>query len=300
MIVITGATGHTGRAAVDSLLAKGEKVRAIGRDQNKLQSLAARGAEIFTGNLDDAGALGAAFKGADAVYLLVPPAMQVENFRAFQGSVSDAYAAALQAAGVRYAVTLSSLGAQHPQGTGPIAGLHDLEQKMDAIPGLNVLHLRPAGFMENFLMMIKPVRSMGTLPGPAAPDDPKPMIAAKDIGAYAAGRLAARDFSGSSVQELLGPRDYTMREVATVIGKAIGKPVLGYMQVPLIMLEGGLVLMGFPKESAALMIEMFKAENAGMCDPLEPRSEKNTMPTTLESFVADVLAPTYLGKTAAG
>jgi uncharacterized protein YbjT (DUF2867 family) len=298
MIVITGATGHTGRAAVDFLLGKGEKIRAIGRDQGKLQPFAARGAEIFTGNVDDAESMKAAFQGADAVYLMIPLAMQVEDYRAYQEKVTEVYDTAVRSAKVPYAVTLSSLGAQHAQGTGPIVGVHNLEQQLNAIPGLNVLHLRPAGFMENFLQMIQPLRTMGTLPGPASPDVARPMIAAKDIGAYAGTRLAARDFSGSSVQELLGPRDYAMREAATIIGKAIGKPGLGYMQVPLMVLEGALVQTGFPKKSAALMIEMFRGGNAGMCDPQEPRSPQNTTPTTLEQFASEVFAPAYLGKTA--
>jgi uncharacterized protein YbjT (DUF2867 family) len=298
MIVITGATGNTGGAAADALLAKGEKIRAIGRHQSRLQPLAARGAETFAGEVDDAQSMTSAFKDADAVYLMLPPAMQMENYRAYQDRVSDAYASALKASEVPYAVTLSSLGAQHPKGTGPIAGVHDLEQKLNAIPGLYVLHLRPAGFMENLLRAIQPLRSMGALPGPDASDVARPLIATKDIGAYAAARLAARDFSGSTVQELLGPRDYTMREAATIIGKAIGKPSLGYMQVPLIMLEGALLQMGFPKSSAAMMIEMFKAESSGMCDPQEPRSPANTTPTTLESFASEVFRPAYLGKTA--
>ena len=298
MIVITGATGNTGRSAAETLLGKGEKIRVIGRDQSKLQPFAARGAEIFTGSADDAESMAAAFKGADAVYLMLPPNMQIENYRAYQDRVSDAYAAAVKESGVRHVVTLSSLGAQHPQGTGPIVGLHNLEEKLNAIPGLNVLHLRPAAFMENLLASIQPLRTMGTLPGPAAADRPAPQIAARDIGTYAAGRLATRDFSGSSVQELLGQRDYSMREAAAIIGQAIGKPNLGYMQVPLPMLEGALVQMGFPKPFAALMIEMFKGQNAGLCDPQEPRSQKNTTPTTIESFSAEVFAPAYLGKSA--
>ncbi len=298
MIAITGATGHTGRAAVDFLLGKGEKIRAIGREQGKLQPFAARGAEIFAGNVDDAEVMTAACQGADAVYLMIPPSMQVEDYRAYQEKVTDAYAKAVRSAKVPYAVTLSSLGAQHPQGTGPIVGVHNLEQKLNAISGLNVLHLRPAGFMENFLQMIQPLRTMGTLPGPASPDVARPMIAAKDIGAYAGGRLAARDFSGPSVQELLGPRDYAMREAATIIGSAIGRPGLGYMQVPLMMLEGALVQMGVPKKFAGLMIEMFQGENKGLCDPQEQRSPQNTTPTTLETFASEVFAPAYLGKTA--
>jgi uncharacterized protein YbjT (DUF2867 family) len=298
MIVITGATGHTGRAATDALLTKGEKVRVIGRDQAKLQPFAARGAETFAGTVEDATAMTAAFQGADAVYLMLPPNMQMENYRAYQDRVSDAYATAVKASGVKHAVTLSSLGAQHAQGTGPIAGVHNLEQKLNAISGLNVLHLRPSGFMENLLNSIQPLRMMGTLPGSAPPDRPQPLIAARDIGAYAAGRLAARDFSGSSVRELLGPRDYTMSETAAIVGQAIGKPNLGYMQVPLTMLEGALAQMGFAKSSAAMMVEMFKAQNDGLCDPQEPRSPENTTPTTLEWFAQEIFALAYQGKTA--
>ncbi len=298
MIAITGATGNTGSAAARALLAKGAKVRAIGRDEHKLQPLVALGAKAFVGNLDDAASMTAAFQDAAAVYLLIPAAMEVENFRAYQDRISHAYAAAVEESGVKYVVTLSSLGAQHPQGTGPIVGLHNLEEKLNAIPGLNVLHLRAAGFMENLLRAIAPLRSMGTLPGSAPPDVRGPYIAARDIGAYAAKRLAAQDFSGSSVQELLGADDYTMREAATAIGKAIGRPNLGYMQVPLPMLEDALVQMGFPKSSAALMIEMFKAENNGLCDQQEPRSAANTTPTTLEIFVVEEFAPAYQSKSA--
>lgn len=298
MIAITGATGNTGSVAAKALLGKGEKVRAIGHHQHKLQPLVALGAEAFVGNVDDVASMTSAFKNADAVYLMIPPAMEVEDYRAYQNQIGDVYAAAIKAAGVKYVVTLSSLGAQHPQGTGPIAGLHYLEQKLNAIPGINVLHLRPASFMENFLRTIEPLRSMGTLPGPAPADTNVPYIAVRDIGGYAANRLAARDFSGSSVQELLGPRDYTMREVAAAIGKAIGKPNLGYMQVPLPMLEQGLVQGGFKKSMAALMIEMFKAENGGLCDPREPRSAGSTTPTTLETFVAEEFVPAYQGKSA--
>ena len=120
MIAITGATGNTGSVAAKALLAKGEKVRAIGHHQQRLQPLVALGAEAFVGNASDAASMTTAFKNADAVYLMIPPSMEAENYRAYQNGISDAYAAAIKASGVKYVVALSSLGAQHPQGTGPI------------------------------------------------------------------------------------------------------------------------------------------------------------------------------------
>jgi len=298
MIVITGATGNTGRPAVEALLAKGQKVRVIGRDAKKLEPFVQKGAEAFVGSAQDAAILTKAFDGAKGVFLLLPADVAQPDMRAFQENLSNAYAAAVVNARVPYAVTLSSIGAQHPEKTGPIVGLHNLEQKLNRIAGLNVLHLRPGFFMENFFMSIQPLRTMGVLPGGLPGDAPMPMIAAKDIGTYAAGRLAGLDFMGSSAQELHGQRDITMNQAATILGNAIGKPGLKYMQVPFMMLEPALVQVGMPKSTAALMVEMWKGSIAGLVAPQEPRTPKNTTPTTLESFVAEVFAPAYLGKTA--
>ncbi len=298
MIVITGATGHTGKVAAEALLAKGEKVRVIGRDAKKLGPFAQKGAEAFVGDVHDATSMTKAFEGATAVYLVLPEDTSQQDLRAHQESVSDAYAAAIANAHVPCVVALSSIGAQHAQGTGPIVGLHNMEQKLNRIAGLNVLHLRPGYYMENLLMSIAPLRSMGTLPGGMVGDVAMPWIATKDIGAYAATRLAARDFSGSSIQELHGQRDISMKEGASIVGAAIGKPKLSYMQVPFMMLEPALVQMGLPKKTAALLVEMWKGANAGLIVPLEPRSAINTTPTTLESFVAEVFAPAYLANSA--
>ena len=280
------------------LLTRGEKVRVVGRDAAKLEPFVQKGAEAFAGNVEDAGSMAKAFEGATAAYLMIPQGAHLEDYRGYQERVTDAYAAGVAQARVPCAVTLSSMGAQHAEKTGPIVGLHNMEQKLNAIGGLNVLHLRPTQFMENLFRTMSPLRSMGFLPGGSPGDVPQPWIATKDIGVYAAGRLSARDFSGSSVQEISGPRDYTWKEVAGVIGNAIGKPGLAYMQVPFMMLEPALVQMGLPKNSAALIVEMWKAMNAGLLAPEQPRTPANTTETTLETFVAEIFAPAYLGKTA--
>jgi uncharacterized protein YbjT (DUF2867 family) len=293
MIVIVGATGHTGRPAAEALLAKGQKIRVVGRDAKKLEPLVQKGAEAFIGNVEDTASMTKAFEGATAVYLVLPEDISNQDLRAHQELVSDSFAAAVEKTRAPYVVNLSSIGAQHAEKTGPIVGLHNLEQKLNRIAGLNVLHLRAAYFMENLLMSIPPMRTMGILPGGLTSDAPMPWIATKDIGAYASRRLAARDFSGSSAQELHGQRDISMKEAAPIVGASIGKPTLGYMQVPFMMLEPALVQMGLPNKTVALVIEMWKGANAGLVVPLEQRSAKNTTTTTLESFVTEVFAPAY-------
>jgi uncharacterized protein YbjT (DUF2867 family) len=294
MIVVTGATGRTGRSATEALLAKGEKVRVVGRDAKKLEPFVGRGAEPFIGNVEDVASMTLAFTGASAVYLVLPEDTSQQDLRAHQERVSDSYAAAITNAHVRFVVNLSSIGAQHAKNTGPIVGLHNQEQKLNRVVGLNALHLRAAYFMENLFMSIAPLRSTGTLPGGLQGGVPIPWIPTKDIGAYAATRLAARDFSGSSIQELHGQRDISMNEAAFIVGKSIGKPALAYVQVPSMILEPALVEMGLPKKTAELLIEMWDGANAGLIVPQEPRSAKNSTPTTLESFVTEVFAPAYL------
>ena len=121
-----------------------------------------------------------------------------------------------------------------------------------------------------------------------------PWIATKDIGAYAATRLAARDFSGSTIQELHGQRDISMNEAASIVGKAIGKPDLGYVQVPYPMLQDTLLKMGLPQKTAELIIEMWEGANAGLIVPQEARSARNTTPTALETFITETFLPAYL------
>lgn len=298
MIVITGATGHTGRPAAEALLAKGEKVRVVGRDAKRLDPLVQKSAEAFVGNVEDVAFVTKAFEGATAVYLVLPEDISNQELRAHQELVSECYAAAIASSRVPYVVNLSSIGAQHAEKTGPIVGLHNQEQKLNRIAGLNVLHLRAAYFMENLLLSIPPLRSMGFLPGGLKGDMQMPWIATKDIGQYAASRLAACDFSGSSTEELHGQRDISMKQAAFVVGNAIGKPKLSYVEVPFMMLEPALVQMGLPPKTAALVIEMWKGGNAGLISPLEQRSAKNTTPTTLESFVTEVFAPAFLASAA--
>ena len=199
----------------------------------------------------------------------------------------------MKESGLPYAVYLSSYGAQVPEGTGPVTGLHSLEQKLNAIDGLNVLHLRAAYFMENNLAAISMIQGMGIFGNALLPDVKLPMIATSDVGDYAAQRLLHLDFSGKQTRELLGERDLSMTEATAVIGRGIGKPDLRYEQFPYDQVQQVLTQMGVPPKGAALYIEMYKAINVGILAPLEPRSTENTTPTSFERFVQDVFAAEY-------
>jgi uncharacterized protein YbjT (DUF2867 family) len=287
--VILGASGNTGAIIATFLLSKSKKVRVVGRDLGRLEQFVRRGAEAIAADLTDAAALTKAFTGARAAYAILPPLHSREE----QEQQSDAIAKGAKESGLRYAVHLSSYGAQVPQGTGPVAGLHSSEEKLNAISDLNVLHLRAAYFMENNLAAIDMIRGMGLFGHALLPDLKLPMIATRDVGDYAGQRLFDLDFSGKETRELLGERDLSMTEVTAAIARGIGKPDLHYEQFSYDQVRQVLVQSGFSPKKAGVYIEMFEAINAGLLAAQEQRSRQNSTPTTFERFVQDVFVPAY-------
>jgi len=298
MHVITGATGHTGSIAAEKLLATGAKVRVIGRDAKRLERFSRAGAEAVVADMTDAAALEKALSGARAVYAVMPPNVPAADVRAYQEQVTDSLASAIRNSGIAYAVALSSTGADKTYGTGPVLGVHSLEKKLESIAGLNTLSLRCGYFMENLLPQIGIIQSLGFMAGPVRADVPLPMIATSDIGDFVAESLAKLDFVGMQTRELLGARHVTYTEAAKIIGAAIGKPDLSYRQLPASVLKQPMMQMGMSSNMVDLLLEMSEALNTGHMKSQEPRSGRNTTATTLETFVAEVLAPAYRGKAA--
>jgi uncharacterized protein YbjT (DUF2867 family) len=291
LIVVTGGTGNIGAKLVPLLLEKGARVRAVGRQAQRLKFLSDKGAEVFVADLQDKAAAARAFAGAAAVFAMIPPNYGAPDFRAYQERVGEALAEGVRSAGVPRVAHLSSLGAELASGTGPIAGLHDSEERFNAL-NVHVVHLRPAYFMENHLSTLGLVKDRGMNGGGLRPDLPLAMIAARDIAARAADLLDS-SFAGKSVLELLGPRDYTMAEATRALGAAIGRKELPYVQVPFPELEKALLGMGFSADAARLFTEMSDAHNQGRIRPGRPRGPKTATPTTLEQFAAAVYAPAF-------
>jgi uncharacterized protein YbjT (DUF2867 family) len=296
MYVILGATGNTGKVVAETLLDSGQKVRVVGRSKARLEGFSILGAEIFEANLTDSAAVTKAFTGARAVYALVPPNHASPDYRAEQDAVTNSVARALEAAGVTHVVALSSFGADKPDKTGPVAGLHVMEERFSQIPKLNALFLRPGYFMENLLAQVGIIKSFGMMAGPVRADLELPMIATYDIATVAADALAKLEFTGHQTRELLGQRDLTYSQMAKIIGAAIGIPNLAYVQLPADQVIQAMIQMGMSKNMATLICEMSDALNSGHMRALEPRSAANTTPTQFEQFVHDVFVPAYKGQ----
>ena len=299
MYVVMGASGNTGHVVATNLLTRGEKVHVVGRNSVHLQPLVSKGAEPFIGDVSDASALAKAFEGADSAYVMIPPNITSTDPLGYANHVSDAIGGAVKSSGVKNVVALSSIGAELPSGSGPVIGLHNLEQKLNQISSANVLYLRAGYFMENTLPQANAIRQMGSVTTPVRGDLKLPMIATRDIGTVAADILLHPTIRGKQTRELLGQRDVTYDEVASIIGKAIGKPDVKYVQAPDDQFRSVLVQMGMSEAMANLIVEMTQALNAGKMRALESRTSQNTTPTSYETFVAESFVPAYQQQAAA-
>ena len=292
MIAIMGASGNIGRRISEQLLEQGQRIRVLGRSAEKLIDLECRGAEALTGDASDAAFLAGAFRGASAVYTLLPSDPRSPEYRRKQDREGEAIVNAVRDSGVRHVVFLSSIGGGLPEGTGPIAGLHAQEERLGRLQGVNVLVLRPAAFFENFYDALGPIKQQGMSGGAIAPNLPVAMIATRDIADVTARALKARDWTGVVVRELLGPRDLTYAEATRILGARIGKPDLEYVQLSYANYEAALVQAGLSPDFAALYAEMARAFNDGKVNSVEGRRSENTTPTRFEDF-AEALVRAY-------
>src|SRR5262245_7878577 len=288
MIAVIGATGHTGEKIARALLAAGQPVRALGRSEGKLADLARAGAEARAGDAADAAFLAGAFRGADAVYALLPTDRGAPDYRARQDQEGEAIALAIREAGVPYVVALSSLGADRSDAPGVIAGLHAQEERLRRLAGTNVLLLRPASFLENLADQLAVIEAVGVVADAVDPDLAVPMVATRDVAAAAARALLDRDWTGLAARELLGPRDLSHREAARVIGQCVGRPDLAYVQLAGADMVGALTAAGLSRSFAELYVAMARGFGQPWSAPRAGRTDENTTPTSLEDLVDEL------------
>jgi uncharacterized protein YbjT (DUF2867 family) len=288
MYAIIGASGHTGKVVAESLLRAGHQVTVIGRDQTKLSTLIEMGAKAAIGDISSPAFLESAFEGASAVYAMVPPNLTAADVRAYQNTVIDSIANGITKNGIRYVVTLSSIGAHLTEGAGVVQGLYDMEQKFNKIEGLNQLHLRAGFFFENFYGMMPLIKMMGVMGGfPFRGDLQMPIVHTRDIGQIAAEHLMNLNFEGYNYRYVAGERDLTLNEVVPILGKAIGNENLPYVMFPEEQAKGGMMQMGISESLADGYIEFSRACNDGSVTSDYVRNAENTTKTSVEEFAKE-------------
>ena len=291
-IVILGATGTVGRKVSEILLQEGHNVTMLARHTEPLDALKAPNARIVAGDVTDAALLTQLFTDADSAFLILPDNVKAENFRAYQRKVTGTFIEVIERSGIKNVVNMSSLGSHQHEGNGIMAGTGEQEVRLNQLEGVNVLHIRSAYFMENFLRTIGLVKGRGINGTVAVGDHAIPMIATRDVARIIAGHLAELDFASKQVEAVMGPRDYTYREFTSLIGAAIGKPELPYVQVPVPQAKQVFMGNGFSEDFTDNLIEMGTAVGTGFMN-YQPRATATVTPTTAEDFIAEVYVPLY-------
>jgi uncharacterized protein YbjT (DUF2867 family) len=226
LILVTGATGHQGGAALRHLRAAGFRIRAITRhpDSPKAKALNGLGVEVVHGDLHDSGLLHAVLDGVDGVY-------SVQNWQ--EGAQSEIEQGknlidAAKQAGVNHLVYSSVGSADKNTGIPHFDSKYQIEQHLLA-SGIPYTIVRPVFFMENWLGM-KDQIEQGQLALPLRPETRFQMIAVDDIGAFVTSAFEDSGKYQARVIEIAGA-DLSMTEIAADFSKAADRPV-EYKQLP--------------------------------------------------------------------
>ena len=260
MFVIAGATGNTGSVVASTLLAQGKPVTVLVRDAKKADTWREKGAVVATASLEDTHALAEALAGAEGAYLLIPPNYKAADALEYGFQVGEALAAAVKTSGIPHVVLLSSVGAQHAQGTGPIRTLNHAESVIGPV-AKNLTVLRAAYFLQNWASAVEGVRNQGVLHNFLTPERKIPMVSTSDIGKIAAEYLTDLG-RGRRVVELAGPEDYSPQDIAQTFAAALGKPVKLETH-PLDAVIPTFTAAGFSQDLAGLFREMIEGINSG-------------------------------------
>lgn len=285
MYVVAGATGRVGSAAARRLLAEGAEVRTLARHDAAAEWWAQQGADIRVLDLNDRVALSKAAAGCAGLFVLLPFDLTADDLDKHADAIIDAVAGAVADQDVPHVVMLSSGGADPAEGTGPITGLHRLEEALLAT-GTVLTSLRPGHFQEKVADVIDVARYEGLYPVFAdSADIPQPMVATQDIGVVAAHALQSPPTSSESC-DIIGPT-YSEREVAAVLGGALGRELEISVLREAAWIDA-LTGAGFRSHIAEALAELYRADAQGF---LMPRGDRSLyVNTPIETTIAGLLA----------
>lgn len=262
--VITGGAGNISKPLTEKLLKAGHDVTVISRMMENIRSLMGLGAKPAIGSVNDTAFLIKTFTGADAVYTMVPPNYATNDMKASIAEVGKNYTEALKATNVKYVVNLSSVGAHLPDGIGPVSGLYRVEQAMNGLKNINIKHLRPTYFYQNFLGNIDMVKNMNIIGGNFGGADFKMLLSdTNDIAEVAFEELSTLNFTGHSIR-YIGSDERSTDDIAKVLGDAVAKPQLPWIIFGDEDAFGGMVQMGLPENVAKNYVEMGHAMQTGI------------------------------------
>ena len=279
MILITGATGTSGREIVGELKRAGAGgVHALVRDASRASFIREAGFETIEGDFERPDTLRAALEGVERALLLTPPSPQTfEQQRAFIEAARDA--------GVRRVVKFSAFGADAsaPEGFGK---WHGQSEEFLKSSGLAWTILQPNFFMQNLLGQARQIAAEGRIYQPVG-DASASFIDVRDIAAVVA-RTLMEDGHEGQTYVLTGPEALSFQEVAAKLSEAAGRSIT-YVPISPEQFREGALGAGLPEwlvNALARLNEIFASGQAAVVTDAVSRVGR-TEPTTFEQFARD-------------
>jgi len=260
--VITGSLGHIGKPLVTQLCKEGHSVTVISSHVETTKQIEALGAKAAIGTVADVQFLTETFRGADAVFTMIPPQYEGNDWKAWIVSIGNNYISAIKASGVKQVVNLSSIGAHLVDKCGPVSALAKVELAMDAMSGVNVRHLRPGYFYTNFLDSVQEIKQKGVMSGNYGPDVKMVLVHPADIAEHAAKALKDKYHIGRGFSYIASD-EKTPAEIVELIGKATNKPDLVWVERTDSEELDEMLAVGIPEETANNYVEMGAALRLG-------------------------------------
>lgn len=264
-IVVTGSLGHISQPLTQALVQKGHAVTVVSSNAEKRAAIEAVGATAAIGSLEDAHFLAATFTGADAVYCMVPPPNffdQNLDLLAYYEQIATNYGQAIQQAGVKRVVYLSSIGAHLEKDSGIILGHHKGEEIMKKLSGVAISFMRPVGFYYNLYGFVPMLKNAGVIAANYGAGEELVWVSPADIAAAIVEELETPP-AGHNVRYVASD-ERTGHETARILGAAIGKPDLQWIIIPGEQMQNGLVAVGMNPQIAAGLVEMYASQQSGV------------------------------------
>ncbi|UCE63796.1 MAG: NAD(P)H-binding protein [Nitrospirota bacterium] len=285
-IAINTPNGNIGHPLALQLLDAGQKLILLTRSPDKTKSLADRAATVHEGDLLDEAFVVHATKGADVLFWLSPADPRVTDFRGYQDNIAQICIKAVTTNKISHVMTLSSVGAQLTEGTGPILGLGILERMLDKTDS-KLTHVRPNYFMENLLQSLDTIAANGMIYLPFPGSIPFDMIATPDIAKACGERLLEENWDKRTIIELAGPKSVSHDSAAATIGKAIGKEVQ-YIEIDDADFKAAMAKYGVSDSASDVFLEMYDGFKKGT---IRHETTPQRTSTTFEWFATNVIKP---------